>query len=112
MTLSSLSGQVLSKQLCHTLHSLLHRVRAAIPLFACATPQLRYKHHAGPKQVFVLNCGSSSIKYQLMSLSTKDEIPKVIAKGLVERIGEPSSPIKHEKYDMPLCVRHRIMAED
>jgi hypothetical protein len=46
-----------------------------------------------------------------MSLSSKDEIPKVIAKGLVERIGEPSSPIKHEKYAMPLCVRHRIMAE-
>ena len=45
-----------------------------------------------------MNCGSSSIKYQLMEVSSKNEAPRVISKGLVERIGEASSPIKHEKY--------------
>lgn len=60
--------------------------------------QIRYKSYAEGKNIFVLNCGSSSIKYQLMEVSNKDEAPKVIAKGLVERIGEDSSPIKHEKY--------------
>lgn len=59
--------------------------------------QSRFKSTGG-KQVFVLNCGSSSIKYQLMEVSSKNEAPRVISKGLVERIGEASSPIKHEKY--------------
>ena len=34
--------------------------------------------------VLVLNCGSSSIKYQLLNM---DETPIVIAKGIVEKIG-------------------------
>lgn len=33
--------------------------------------------------VFVVNCGSSSLKYQLIDADTE----KVIAKGLCERIG-------------------------
>ena len=43
--------------------------------------------------VLVLNCGSSSIKYQLLEM--KDET--LIAKGLVERIGMEGSVITHEK---------------
>ncbi|MGM0602725.1 MAG: acetate/propionate family kinase [Bacillota bacterium] len=43
-------------------------------------------------KVFVLNCGSSSLKYQLINM--EDET--VLAKGLVEKIGESSSALKHE----------------
>ncbi|WP_309492609.1 acetate kinase [Candidatus Hecatella orcuttiae] len=43
-------------------------------------------------KVLVLNCGSSSIKYQLRDME-KDE---VIAKGTVAKIGEPGSYIEHE----------------
>ena len=36
--------------------------------------------------VLVLNCGSSSIKYQLLSM---DAQPVILAKGIVEKIGLP-----------------------
>lgn len=42
--------------------------------------------------VLVINCGSSSLKYQLFNM--KDE--SVLAKGLVERIGIEGSRLKHE----------------
>ncbi|MBM3435603.1 MAG: acetate kinase, partial [Bacteroidetes bacterium] len=42
-------------------------------------------------KVFVLNCGSSSIKYQMILMPEK----KVLARGLVEKIGLNSSRIKH-----------------
>ncbi|WP_415963622.1 acetate/propionate family kinase [Acidaminococcus fermentans] len=42
-------------------------------------------------KIFVVNCGSSSIKYQLIDM--KDE--SVIAKGLVERIGIEGSVLTH-----------------
>jgi len=42
--------------------------------------------------VLVINCGSSSLKYQLFDM--KDE--SVLAKGLVERIGIEGSRLKHE----------------
>lgn len=41
--------------------------------------------------VFVVNCGSSSIKYQLIDMENE----KVLAKGLVERIGMEGSTLKH-----------------
>lgn len=41
--------------------------------------------------VFVVNCGSSSIKYQLINM----EGEKVMAKGLIERIGMEGSTLKH-----------------
>lgn len=44
-------------------------------------------------KILVLNCGSSSLKYQL--IDTDGE--KVLAKGLVERIGIEGSRIKHTK---------------
>jgi len=43
--------------------------------------------------VLVLNCGSSSIKYQLLDMGKE---PVLKAKGLVERIGLPSGMIKHK----------------
>jgi acetate kinase len=42
-------------------------------------------------KVFVVNCGSSSIKYQLFSMTTET----VLAKGLMERVGSNSAVLKH-----------------
>jgi acetate kinase len=44
-------------------------------------------------KVMVLNCGSSSIKYQLFNMESKD----VLARGVVEKIGLQGSFMKHEK---------------
>lgn len=44
-------------------------------------------------KVLVINCGSSSLKYQLFDMKNED----VLAKGLVERIGIEGSRIKHVK---------------
>ena len=43
------------------------------------------------RSVLVVNCGSSSIKYQLVDADTE----QVLAKGLVERIGETASVLRH-----------------
>ncbi|SDI24804.1 acetate kinase [Halanaerobium congolense] len=43
-------------------------------------------------KVFVLNCGSSSLKYQLINMKNE----KVIAKGLVEKIGENISYLNYK----------------
>ena len=45
--------------------------------------------------VFVINCGSSSLKYQLIDM-TKET---VMAKGLIERIGMDGSILKHSPAD-------------
>lgn len=46
-------------------------------------------------KILVLNCGSSSIKYQFFSLANNE----LIAKGIVEKIGMKGSFLKHEKQD-------------
>ncbi|MEJ5268519.1 MAG: acetate kinase, partial [Bacteroidales bacterium] len=51
--------------------------------------------------ILVLNCGSSSIKYQLLEMSGE---PQVLAKGIVERIGLSMGCLAHknnrdEKYE-------------
>jgi len=46
-------------------------------------------------KIIVLNCGSSSIKYQLFDMPEN----KVLAKGLVEKIGLKGSAIKHKLPD-------------
>lgn len=43
-------------------------------------------------KIFVVNCGSSSLKYQLIDMEKQD----VIAKGLVERIGIAGSVLTHQ----------------
>ena len=43
-------------------------------------------------KVLVLNCGSSSLKYQLIDMETEN----VLAKGLCERIGIEGSRLKHQ----------------
>ena len=44
-------------------------------------------------KVLVINCGSSSLKYQVLDMLTET----LLAKGLVERIGIEGSLLKHEK---------------
>ncbi|MFC2080263.1 acetate/propionate family kinase [Bacteroidota bacterium] len=46
--------------------------------------------------ILVLNCGSSSVKYQLFDMNEEAE---VIAKGLIERIGFNDAIIKHKPKD-------------
>ncbi len=43
-------------------------------------------------KILVLNCGSSSLKYQLIDMDTEE----VMAKGLCERIGIEGSRLKHQ----------------
>ena len=43
-------------------------------------------------KVFVVNCGSSSIKYQLFDMADES----VLAKGLLERIGTDAAELHHE----------------
>ncbi|HOV43768.1 MAG TPA: acetate kinase [Syntrophothermus lipocalidus] len=43
-------------------------------------------------KVLVVNCGSSSIKYQLLDMTDES----VLAKGLLDRVGIPGTVLKHE----------------
>ena len=45
--------------------------------------------------ILVINCGSSSLKYQLID----SESESVLAKGLCEKIGLEDSAIKHKAAD-------------
>ena len=51
-------------------------------------------------KILVINCGSSSLKYQLFDMDNES----VLAKGLVERIGIDGSQIKHTKTGMDSVV--------
>ena len=56
-------------------------------------------------RVLVVNTGSSSIKYQLFEMDPQ----KVLASGLVERIGEAGSKLTHRAGDAePLVVEERV----
>ena len=45
--------------------------------------------------ILVINCGSSSIKYQLLDMKS-DEVYDLMAKGIVEKIGLPCGSITHK----------------
>lgn len=45
--------------------------------------------------ILVLNCGSSSLKYQLLDMKN-DDVYDLLAKGIVERIGMDMSCLKHQ----------------
>ena len=45
-------------------------------------------------KILVINCGSSTIKYQLFNMDSKE----VLCSGLVEKIGEATSRITHKKF--------------
>ncbi len=62
--------------------------------------------------VLVVNCGSSSIKYQLYNMPEK----KVLAKGLAEKVGEGTSLLTHrrggEKFEIAKPIaNHKIGIE-
>ena len=44
--------------------------------------------------ILVINCGSSSIKYQLLDMKS-DDVYDLLAKGLVEKIGLPMGSLTH-----------------
>ncbi len=50
--------------------------------------------------ILVLNCGSSSIKYQVIDMTSPKE-NTLLAKGLVERIGIEGGTITHKPTDKP-----------
>ena len=51
-------------------------------------------------KILVINCGSSSLKYQVFDMDNES----VLAKGLVERIGIDGSRLKHTKTGMDAVV--------
>ena len=51
-------------------------------------------------KILVINCGSSSLKYQVFDMDHET----VLAKGLVERIGIDGSRLKHTKTGMEAVV--------
>lgn len=57
-------------------------------------------------KILVINCGSSSLKYQLIDMASE----KVMAKGTFERIGQPNSFLTHkvngEKYKLEKPVQN------
>ncbi len=54
--------------------------------------------------ILVLNCGSSSLKYQLLDMKG-DDVYDLLAKGLVERIGMEMGCLKHQATGKEKFVR-------
>ncbi len=55
-------------------------------------------------KILVLNCGSSSVKYQFIDV----EKEKALAKGLVERIGLDGSRLKHKDLNNEFVIEEQI----
>lgn len=60
--------------------------------------------------ILVLNCGSSSLKYQLLDMKD-DEVYDLLAKGLVERIGMEAGCITHKAAGKDKFVREMPIAD-
>ena len=58
-------------------------------------------------KILVLNCGSSSLKYQIIDMETKD----VLCKGLCERIGIEGSKLTHKVPGKEDFVREEAMPD-
>ncbi|MBQ9548800.1 MAG: acetate kinase [Bacteroidales bacterium] len=54
--------------------------------------------------ILVINCGSSSIKYQLLDMKN-DDVYDILAKGLVEKISLPEGCITHKPTGKETVVR-------
>ena len=59
------------------------------------------------KKVLVINCGSSSLKYQLIDMETET----VVAKGLAERIGIDGSRLKHQPAGQEAVIQEEPMPD-
>ena len=53
-------------------------------------------------KILVLNCGSSSLKYQLIDMETEE----VLASGKYERIGEEEAFITHKAKGQKKQINH------
>ena len=60
--------------------------------------------------ILVLNCGSSSLKYQLLDMKD-DEVYDLLAKGLVERIGMEVGCIKHQATGKDKLVKEMVIED-
>ena len=60
--------------------------------------------------ILVLNCGSSSLKYQLLDMKN-DEVYDLLAKGLVERIGMEAGCITHQTIGKDKVVKEMPIAD-
>ncbi|WP_324824011.1 acetate kinase [Sinanaerobacter sp. ZZT-01] len=58
-------------------------------------------------KVLVINCGSSSLKYQVLEMDNES----LLCKGLVERIGIEGSVLKHEKEGMDKFILQTPMQD-
>ena len=54
--------------------------------------------------ILVINCGSSSIKYQLLDMKS-DDVYDLMAKGVVEKIGLPEGILTHKPTGKPNLVK-------
>ena len=59
-------------------------------------------------KILVLNCGSSSLKYQLINMENEE----VMAKGLYERIGQPNSVVTHKVNGEKYVIEHPAPTHD
>ncbi len=59
-------------------------------------------------KILVLNCGSSSLKYQLIDMDAKS----VLAKGNYERIGEKEAFLTHKVNKEKYIIKQAVMAHD
>lgn len=60
--------------------------------------------------ILVVNCGSSSLKYQLLDMKN-DEVYDLLAKGIVERIGMEVGCLKHEAAGKEKLVKEMPIAD-
>ena len=60
--------------------------------------------------ILVLNCGSSSLKYQLLDMKN-EEVYDLLAKGIVERIGMEVGCLKHQSTGKEKLVREMPMED-
>ena len=55
-------------------------------------------------KILVINCGSSSLKYQFINMTNEE----VLAKGLVERIGMEGSILTHKVNDEKYVIEEAM----
>ena len=60
--------------------------------------------------ILVLNCGSSSLKYQLLDMKN-EEVYDLLAKGIVERIGMEVGCVKHQATGKEQLVKEMPIAD-
>jgi acetate kinase len=73
------------------LHNLTNRPLQKLEIFTKFS--LLTNRQGNKMKILVLNCGSSSIKYQVIDMEKEAEL---LAKGLLDRIGLPTSELNHQ----------------